>query len=179
MRKDCSAWILERILFPVSRCSSINSPKMSSPYRAWQWYQTASTNWVLSERFPRELQGNAAGHSALPGNTISAWSRCLAEVQTTRIQTEPHHHTASSLGPSTAGLQTASVLRHSQLTLRPTALKDMQAGVSGDEAALELLPHEGLRAATGPCLLCFPIALLDPWSSPSGWQQPSEEAMTK
>lgn len=113
----------------------------------------------------RSCGGNTAGHSALLGNAVSPCSHCLAEVQTTRIQAKPQNHTDSPLCPSTAGLQTACALWHSWLTLQRLLVKGVQAGVPGDKAALVLLSREGLRATTGPCLLRFPIALLDPWSS--------------
>lgn len=120
--------------------------------------------WVKGSS--KELRGNTTGHSTLLGNAVSPGNHCGTEVQTTRIQTKPKNCRDSPLGPSTAGLHTACVLWHSWL--QPLLVKAHSTGVpTRDKAALTL------RATTGPRLLCFPSALVEPWSSHQGpgWQQ--------
>lgn len=110
----------------------------------------------------RSCGGNAAGHSALLGNAVSPHSHCLAEVQTTRIQTKPQNRTDLPLGPSTAGLQAACALWHSRLALPGLSVQACRKESLGMKLLSCCCPTEGLRATAGPCLLRFPIALPDP-----------------
>lgn len=69
----------------------------------------------------------------------------------------------SPLGASASGLQTASVLWRS--CLQPLLVK---AYMQESSLGIKLLLCCCIRAASGPCLLCFPSALLEPRSSHQG-----------